>query len=64
MLLKEMLNNSSLNYQLMKSEKSDFHFLIKTNGLTPSVLVAHPCATGSTELISASLKIATYSLKE
>jgi cytochrome c len=50
-----MLNNSSLNSQLKNSKKCDFYFSFKTNGLTPSFLVAHPCATGSTELISASL---------
>jgi hypothetical protein len=44
----------------MKSEKCDFHFSFKTNGLTPSVLVAHPCATGSTELISAALILSGF----
>jgi hypothetical protein len=42
---REALNNSSMNPQSTKWMKCDFiHFFI-FNGLQPSKMVAHPCAT-------------------
>jgi hypothetical protein len=54
-----MLNNSSLNSQLNKSEKYNFHFSFKADGLPLSALPTQARASRSAELISACL----YELK-
>jgi len=44
-----------MNSQNTKSEKCDFRFSLKINNLQLLILVAPPCATGTSELIRGSI---------
>jgi hypothetical protein len=41
--------------QSTQIEKCDFRFALKINDLSSSILVAHPCATGTSDLFRGSL---------
>ena len=52
--MEQPLNNSSMNSQRTTNETCDFRLSHKINALAAMILVAHPCATGSSELIRSS----------
>jgi hypothetical protein len=46
-----------MNYQSTKNENCHFSFSHKINGLQASILAAHPCAAGTSELVRGCLMI-------